>query len=184
MTNNKLINYDQLVDDALRSVVKIVLNTLDKNEPIGDHHFFITFLTKHKNVLIPNSFMENHPNTMTIVLQHQFWDLEVGENKFSVKLSFNGKQEKLSVGYDAITQFTDPSTDFSLQFTSQDEIVNDKNLSVKKVKEEIGELIDAIEKNSNKIHESADVLYHLMVLLEANSIKIEDVMDELKKRQK
>ncbi len=63
-------------------------------------------------------------------------------------------------------------------------LLNDKNLSVKKVKEEIGELIDAIEKNSNKIHESADVLYHLMVLLEANSIKIEDVMDELKKRQK
>jgi phosphoribosyl-ATP pyrophosphohydrolase len=63
-------------------------------------------------------------------------------------------------------------------------LLNDKNLSVEKVKEEIGELIDAIEKNSNKIHESADVLYHLMVLLEANGIKIEDVMDELKKRQK
>ena len=60
----------------------------------------------------------------------------------------------------------------------------DKNLSVEKVREEIEELIDAIEKNSNKIHESADVLYHLMVLLEANSIKIEDVMNELKKRQK
>tara|TARA_B100001996_G_scaffold337549_1_gene289472 strand:+ start:51 stop:323 length:273 start_codon:yes stop_codon:yes gene_type:complete len=63
-------------------------------------------------------------------------------------------------------------------------LLNDKNLSVKKVKEEIEELMDAIEKNSNKIHEAADVLYHLMVLLEANGIKIEDVMDELKKRQK
>ena len=63
-------------------------------------------------------------------------------------------------------------------------LLNDKKLSVEKVKEEISELIDAIEKNSNKVHESADVLYHLMVLLEANSIKIEDVMDELKKRQK
>ena len=63
-------------------------------------------------------------------------------------------------------------------------LLNDKNLSVEKVKEEIAELIDAIEKNSNKIHEAADVLYHLMVLLEANGIKIEDVMDELKKRQK
>ena len=60
----------------------------------------------------------------------------------------------------------------------------DKKLSVEKVKEEIAELIDSIEKNSNKIHEAADVLYHLMVLLEANAIKIEDVMDELKKRQK
>ena len=63
-------------------------------------------------------------------------------------------------------------------------LLNDKKLSVEKVKEEIAELINSIEKNSNKIHESADVIYHLMVLLEANDIKIEDVMDELKKRQK
>ena len=63
-------------------------------------------------------------------------------------------------------------------------LLNDKKLSVNKVKEEVGELIEAIEKNSNKIHEAADVLYHLMVLLEVNGIKIEDVMDELKKRQK
>ena len=63
-------------------------------------------------------------------------------------------------------------------------LLNDKKLSVEKVKEEISELIDAIEKNSNKVHESADVIYHLMVLLEANDIKIEDVMDELKKRKK
>ena len=63
-------------------------------------------------------------------------------------------------------------------------LLNDKKLSVEKVKEEIAELIDSIEKNSNKVHESADVLYHLMVLLEANDIKIEDVMNELKKRQK
>ena len=63
-------------------------------------------------------------------------------------------------------------------------LLSDKKLSIEKVKEEIAELIDAIEKNSNKVHEAADVLYHLMVLLEANGIKIEDVMDELKKRQK
>ena len=63
-------------------------------------------------------------------------------------------------------------------------LLKDKKLSIKKVKEEIAELIDAIEKNTNKVHEAADVLYHLMVLLEANGIKIEDVMDELKKRQK
>ena len=63
-------------------------------------------------------------------------------------------------------------------------LLNNKKLSVEKVKEEIAELIDAIEKNTNKVHESADVLYHLMVLLEANGIKIEDVMDELEKRKK
>ena len=63
-------------------------------------------------------------------------------------------------------------------------LLNDKNLSVAKVKEEIGELIESVEKNSNKIHEAADVIYHLMVYLEANEIKIEEVMKELKKRQK
>ncbi len=63
-------------------------------------------------------------------------------------------------------------------------LLNDKNLSVAKVKEEIGELIDAVEKDTNKIHEAADVIYHLMVYLEANNIKIEDVINELKKRQK
>ena len=63
-------------------------------------------------------------------------------------------------------------------------LLNDKSLSVAKVKEEIGELIEAVEQNSNKIHEAADVIYHLMVYLEANNIKIEDVMSELKKRQK
>tara|TARA_Y100000590_G_scaffold413557_1_gene509539 strand:+ start:330 stop:602 length:273 start_codon:yes stop_codon:yes gene_type:complete len=63
-------------------------------------------------------------------------------------------------------------------------LLNDKNLSVSKVKEEIRELIESVDKNSNKIHEAADVLYHLMVFLEGNGIKIEDVMDELKKRQK
>ena len=63
-------------------------------------------------------------------------------------------------------------------------LLNDKKLSIEKVKEEIAELIDAVEKNSNKVHEAADVLYHLMVLLEASGIKIEDVIDELKKRQK
>ena len=63
-------------------------------------------------------------------------------------------------------------------------LLNDKNLSVSKVKEEIGELIESVEKNSNKVHEATDVIYHLMVYLEVNNIKIEDVMTELKKRQK
>ena len=72
----------------------------------------------------------------------------------------------------------------SIEESYTKKLLNDKKLSIKKVKEEIAELIDAIEKNSNKVHEAADVLYHLMVLLEANGIKIEDVMEELKNRQK
>ena len=72
----------------------------------------------------------------------------------------------------------------SLDSSYTNKLLNDKNLSVAKVKEEIGELIEAVEKDTNKIHEAADVMYHLMVYLEANNIKIEDVMSELKKRQK
>ena len=72
----------------------------------------------------------------------------------------------------------------SIEESYTKKLLNDKKLSIKKVKEEIAELIEAIEKDTNKVHEAADVLYHLMVLLEANGIKIEDVMDELKKRQK
>ena len=132
MTKNKLLNYDLIVDNALRSVVKTVLNYLQKKETIGEHHFFITFLTKHKNVKIPNSFLDNHPDTMTIVLQHQFWDLKVEDNRFSVTLSFNGKQEKLTIGYDAISQFTDPSTDFSLQFSSNEQAFNNDDLKIQK----------------------------------------------------
>ena len=72
----------------------------------------------------------------------------------------------------------------SLDKSYTNKLLNDKNLSVSKVKEEIAELIESVDKNSNKIHEAADVIYHLMVYLEANDIKIEDVMNELKKRQK
>tara|TARA_B110000438_G_C15593556_1_gene554940 strand:+ start:264 stop:536 length:273 start_codon:yes stop_codon:yes gene_type:complete len=72
----------------------------------------------------------------------------------------------------------------SLEKSYTNKLLNDKNLSVAKVKEEIGELIESVEQNSNKIHEAADVIYHLMVYLEANDIKIEDVMNELQKRQK
>ena len=74
--------------------------------------------------------------------------------------------------------------DSSIEESYTKKLLNNKNLSVAKIKEEVAELIDAVEKNTNKVHEAADVLYHLMVLLEANDIKIEDVMNELKKRQK
>ena len=144
--NNKLIDYDLLVDNALRGVVKTDLKSLESKENIGDHHFFITFITNHKNVDIPKTFHENHPNTMTIVLQHQFWDLKVEDDSFSVTLSFNGKQEKLSIGYNAITQFTDPSTDFALQFASNENPPANEKVSKDKTKD----VSDLKEKTDDK----------------------------------
>ena len=114
----KILNYDLLVDQALKTVVIKVLKELSVNKNLGDHHFFITFDTKHKSVEIPENFLKEHPENMTIVLQHQFWDLKVNNDSFSVTLSFNGNNKNLKIGFDAITQFSDPSTDFALQFAS------------------------------------------------------------------
>ena len=113
-----ILNYDLLVDQALKTVVFKVLRKLSENNNLGEHHFFITFDTQHKSVEIPESFLKEHPENMTIVLQHQFWNLEVNNDSFSVTLSFNGNNKNLKIGFDAITQFSDPSTDFALQFAS------------------------------------------------------------------
>ena len=134
-------------------MVKTVLKSLESKENIGDHHFFITFITNHKNVDIPKTFHENHPNTMTIVLQHQFWDLKVEDDSFSVTLSFNGKQEKLSIGYNAITQFTDPSTDFALQFASNESASANEKVSkdeTTKDKSNLSETTDDQTRNKTK----------------------------------
>jgi hypothetical protein len=111
-----LIRYDLLAQDALRSVVRKVLSEVAKNGLPGDHHFFIAFDTRANGVKISNRMKAKYPEEMTIVLQHQFWDLDVGENTFSVGLSFGGVAEKLVVPFSAISRFHDPSVPFGLQF--------------------------------------------------------------------
>ena len=124
--NNNLIDYDILVDNALRNVVKSIIKYMIDEKDLGNHHFFITFKTKHSNVDIPSKFCETYPDEMTIVLQHQFWNLSIDDESFSVTLSFNGKQENLKIPFEAITQFTDPSTDFALQFASLSKEIEDQ----------------------------------------------------------
>ncbi|WP_374408241.1 SspB family protein [Pelagerythrobacter sp.] len=117
-TPDSLIPYDEIVQEALRAVVGRVLGEIQANgsELPGGHHFYITFKTHAPGVSIPAHLRERFPDEMTIVLQNKFWDLDVGEDGFSVGLSFNQLPSKLDIPYAAITAFVDPAVDFGLQF--------------------------------------------------------------------
>lgn len=111
-----LIRYDLLVQDALRGVVRHVLSEAARDGLPNDHHFFISFRTQAPGVRLSSRMREQYPQEMTIVLQHQFWDLVVGEAGFEVGLSFHGKSETLAIPFTALTGFFDPSVDFGLKF--------------------------------------------------------------------
>lgn len=111
-----MIRYDILVQNALRGVIRKVLTEVAKTGLPGNHHFFITFVTNAPGVKVSNRMREQYPEQMTIVLQHQFWDLEVNENAFDVGLSFSDVPEKLHIPYSAIRGFYDPSVNFELEF--------------------------------------------------------------------
>jgi hypothetical protein len=110
------IRYDLLTQQALRGVVREVLADAAKKGLPGDHHFYISFETKAEGVRISDRLREQYPEEMTIILQHQFWDLTVNETGFEVGLSFGGIPEKLAVPFGAICGFFDPSVQFGLQF--------------------------------------------------------------------
>jgi uncharacterized protein len=116
-TPESLIPYDEIVQEALRDVVGRVLNQVERSGGLpGGHHFYITFKTKMQGVSIPKHLVERFPDEMTIVLQHRFWDLKVGEDAFSVGLSFGGVPSTLHVPFAAVTDFVAPAVDFSLKF--------------------------------------------------------------------
>lgn len=108
------IDYAARMRRSLLGLVRDLLTDTAKDGLPGDHHFYLTFDTTHAGVAIPDHLKARHPATMTIVLQHQYWDLIVEEDWFSVKLSFNGKQENLTVPFEALTSFVDPSVQFGL----------------------------------------------------------------------
>ena len=111
------IRYDLLTREALRSVVRRVLGDIARTGALpGEHHFYITFDTRSPGVRLPARLREEYPEAMTIVLQHQFYDLTVADHGFEVGLSFGGAVERLSVPLAAITGFVDPSVQFGLQF--------------------------------------------------------------------
>lgn len=111
-----IISYEELVERALRGVLREALNLTVREGLPGEHHFYITFRTDHPGVDIPDSLRAAHPTDMTIVLQHQFWNLKVTQDWFEVELSFKGKAERLHIPFDAVTAFADPFAKFGLQF--------------------------------------------------------------------
>jgi hypothetical protein len=117
---NDRFHYDALVDDALRSVVRRVLTQVaDKGLP-GSHHFYISFRSTDPGVELPDYLRAKYPEEMTIVLQHQYWDLIVQNESFEVTVSFNKQQERIKVPFAALSAFVDPSVRFGLQFDRKD----------------------------------------------------------------
>jgi hypothetical protein len=112
------LRYDAMVEQALRSVVRRALSYAAERGLPGDHHFYVSFRTNDPGVDIPAQLRSRYPNEMTIVLQHQFWGLDVGEEAFGVTLSFSDVPERLTIPYSAISAFADPSVRFGLQFDS------------------------------------------------------------------
>lgn len=111
------IRYDLLTQQALRGVVRGVLTETAKKKVLpGDHHFYISFDTRAEGVRLSDRLKAQYPEQMTIILQHQFWDLKVSDDAFEVGLSFGGAPERLVVPFEAIKGFFDPSVQFGLQF--------------------------------------------------------------------
>ena len=112
------IQYDVLAQEALRGVVRTVLQGVAKTGLPGDHHFYIAFDTRADGVSLSKRLKDQYADEMTIVLQYQFWDLEVTDERFEVKLSFNNIPERLVVPFSSVKAFFDPSVQFGLQFGS------------------------------------------------------------------
>ena len=111
------MHYEQLAQDALRGVIRAALERAASPGGIpGAHHFYITFKTRAPGVSVPPDIMAKYPDEMTVVLQHQFWDLAVEPDLFSVMLKFGGMPKVLTAPYTAVTRFYDPSVQFLLQF--------------------------------------------------------------------
>ncbi|MBN8982396.1 MAG: hypothetical protein J0I29_14140 [Rhizobiales bacterium] len=116
-----LIRYDVLARDALRGVLRQVLKDAAENGLPGEHHFYITFLSTAPGVKISPRLLSQYPTEMTVILQHQFWDLIVTDDRFEVGLSFNGIPERLVIPFSSIKSFFDPSVQFGLQFETADD---------------------------------------------------------------
>ncbi len=120
-----VLRYDEMVERALRDVVRQALSDVAESGLPGAHHFYLSFRTDAPGVEMPDDLRTQHPEELTIVLQHQFWDLTVTPERFAVTLSFNQKPASLDVPFRALTSFVDPSVNFGLQFNVPEAAAND-----------------------------------------------------------
>ena len=114
--NDESLKYDKMVEQALRTVVRRTLVEVAEHGLHGNHQLYISFLTRHPGVEIADYLCLQYPHDMTIVLEHQFWGLEVKDDAFEISLSFNDIQERLHISFDSIVSFADPAVNFALQF--------------------------------------------------------------------
>jgi uncharacterized protein len=126
-----LMRYDQLAQNALKGVVREALRKVEKSGLPGDHHFYIAFNTKYPGVNIGERLAERYPREMTVVLQHQFYNLIVTEERFQVELSFDNIPEKLIVPFASVKGFLDPAVQFGLQFEVANVEPEEKNVEAK-----------------------------------------------------
>ncbi len=144
------IDYGHLMHSAMRSLIRKVLTEVSKEGLPGDHHFFITFDTLHPDVEFADWLSDRYPTEMTIVMQHWFDNLDVGETGFAVTLNFGDSPEPLYIPYDAIKTFVDPSVEFGLRFESQDE---DEESPVEVVEDEA-----PMSEDAQEAHQDAEVV--------------------------
>jgi uncharacterized protein len=141
------INYTKLIDEAMLGLVKKAMADVLENGFRGEHHFFITFVTTHKDTEITTDLLDKFPREMTIVLQHQYWDMDVNDKGFEVVLSFDSIRHKLCVGWDSIISFVDPSCKFGVQFNTEDDAAapapepKKKKDNVSPIKKESGKVV-------------------------------------------
>lgn len=166
--SDSFFDYDHLVREALKGVVKNVLSEVAKNGLMGDHHFYVAFQTGFPGVQIPDHLREKYPDEMTIVIQHRYWGLRVHKDRFEIGLSFNQKPEHLIIPFEAVVGFVDPSAQFALQFESDeaddteefsdDEFVADLNALVSEPSSDnnINEETSSDDKARNKDKSDAD----------------------------
>jgi uncharacterized protein len=129
------LRYDRMVEQALRGVVRKALSEAGQRGLPGEHHFYITFHTDRPGVGIADWLHQQYPQEMTIILQHQFWDLVVEEDRFAITLSFGGRHERLTIPFSALTAFADPSVKFGLQFEANEDELQAKTPAVKATKQ-------------------------------------------------
>mgnify|MGYP001437647815 CR=1 FL=1 len=128
--NSMGFDYDALVEESLKNVVKKVLKITSETGLVGNSHFFITFNGNDPNVIVPPDLKNADNSEIKVIIQHQFWDLKTSDDHFEVTLSFSGEKKNIFVPFKALTSFTDPSVGFGLQFKIEDNL---KDTNLKKI---------------------------------------------------